>query len=214
MYFLILIYLMYRFPNKRRTDLPYDFIKWVSRITWTCFLPLLCNTIIVKVIKKNITNSDVEESINGASKNMMIYGELSEFEWRSEVTVYSRILASVLKNTGVEKLDKIVVPDLGDVVKALVIGNNFFCQMRQETKEEFLFRNAAAYIAEHEDTISDEDMARVKDVFAQQFVLILKNGRGDLFKEFYLGRSLMFLKMNRGNSKQKPQQKEMIPKGV
>jgi hypothetical protein len=113
-----------------------------------------------------------------------------------------------------KKFTSIPVIDQDDVVATLVMGNNFFCQMRQETEEEFVARSVTGYLAEREDTISDEDMTRVKDVFTQQFVLITKNGKGDLLKEFYLGRSLMFLKMNRGNSKQKPKQKEMIPEGA
>lgn len=210
----MLIYSMYKLSEKDSDVIPYSLIKWLARILWTCLLPLVLTAIFVKVVKKNITNKDADESVDSANKTMMIYGELSEFEWRNEHTIYSRIYTLIAKNAEMKKFNSITVVDLDDIVATLIIGNNFFCQMRQETAEEFVSRAVDKYLNEHQNVISEENLVSVKDVFVQQFKLITKNGRGDLFKEFYLGRSLMFLKINGGNSKQKPKQKEMIPEGT
>ncbi len=210
----LLIGVMYKFPNKDESDISYGLIKWVVNFFWTLLIPLIVILVVVKGVQKVITSQDAEDALNSANKLVAIYGELSEYEWRNEVTVYFRILETLKKIAQMKKSDVVAIPELADVVITLIVGSGHFCMMRQETHDEFVVRKVEEYNFEHENNCSEEDLEQVKNVFVMQFDLITKNGKGDIFKEFYLGRSFMFLKINKGNSREKPKHKELVPEGV
>jgi hypothetical protein len=198
-------------------------LKWVARICCCVFaIPLVVSSVlgtialpIYFIFSILMSKKDIKENIeNRLDELMVVYNELSEFEWRNEDQVYDRVYDRMTRLAEMEQNKKIKVPDFPSVLGSLMIGSTQFCKMRQETQEEFCARNICDYQEDYEVELSEVDLAAVHKLFAQQFEIIISSSKGDIYKEYYLGRGFMFLKINTGNSRGKPNQKGLIFDGT
>lgn len=213
MYTLILIYLMYRFPSDK-DDVSFKLLELLAKISWTLLIPLTLAMIVIKAIKKLFTTKDIDQAVDSVSKTMEVYNELSEYEWRNEKEVYNRLIEKRVKKQEDNQMSDV---DLKNVVIDLLMGVNHFCKMRQETEEEFITRMVSENNTTPEHTPTSEDFEsfeKLVKLYRLQFESITQNCKGDIFKEFYLGRGLLFLKINRGNTKKPTFEKTLQMKGV
>lgn len=204
-YLVIFIFMMYKIPRFNDFGHVYNLAKWIARIAWTLLLPLLLALIVIKGVKQLFTSEDEKNAREEASKKMAIFSELSEFEWRSEVTVFFRLCKRTIDRSATTKETPDIIP-IEDVLLGLLMLRNVLCTMRQETLEEFSKRRMDELLThDHEnEPILQEKPQQVEslaDYTKKEFSLIEKYGRGDVFKEFYLGRKFLFLKINKGKPK-------------
>jgi hypothetical protein len=196
---------MYKVPRSSLFGLGYSSAKWAARIIWTLLLPLLLALVVIKGVKQLFTSEDERRAREEAGKRMAILSELSEFEWRNEVTVFFRLTKRAIDRSAITK----ETPDvllIEDVLMALLLSRNVFCTMRQETLEEFCKRRIDELLTHDYDKEpilqeKPEQITSITEYMEKEFFLIEKYGRGDVFREFYLGRRFMFLKINRGKPK-------------
>lgn len=203
-YLAIFFYLLYDEKEKGAKS-SFSVIVWTARILWTILLPLFVPTIILKIVKRAITNKDFEDALNESKKHLAIYSELSEFEWRSPLTVLFRWCEKMSR--GAEDGAELNIPSLKDIYGILILAKNILWKMRQETKEEYVVRYSSHLLqdpkkSEEEQLLYAEKYGKtITANFEKQFDLIVKHGKGDPFKEFYLGREFLFLKINKGKPK-------------
>lgn len=204
MYLSIFFYLLYDEKEKGAKS-SFGVIVWTTRIVWTILLPLLVTFIIFKIVKRVITNKDIEDALNESKKHLAIYSELSEFEWRSPLTVLFRLCEKMSR--GAEDGAVLGIPSLKNIYGILILGTNILWKMRQETKEEYVARYSFHLLqdpkkSEEAQLLYAEKYSKtVTENFEKQFDLIVQHGKSDSFKEFYLGRDFLFLKINIGKPK-------------
>lgn len=184
---------------------PFSIIVWETRVFWTILLPIFIPLIVLKAIKRILSNKDIEDSLNESKKLLAIYSELSEFEWRYPVMILLRMCKKASR--GLESGAVINVPSLDDLYGALLMSIDILCQARQETREEYITRCSHRLLedqrkSEEERLLYKEKYeASINETIGKQFDLIVKNGKGNTFKEFYLGREFLFLKKSIGKPK-------------
>lgn len=184
---------------------PFSVIVWETRISWTILLPITVPLIILKVVKRILSNKDIEDALNESKKILAIYSELSEFEWRYPVMILLRMCEKASR--GAEDGAVLNVPSLDDLYGALLMSIDILWQARQETREEYIARCSAHLLRdlkkdeEEQLSYTEKYGAVLIENLGEQFDLIVKHGKGNNFKEFYLGREFLFLKINIGKPK-------------
>ncbi len=213
-----MVLLMFEWPHSKVPKF------WLIRLIASTVLSVLLLIVIpyglLKTITKNISKKEADEAVEDTSKWLAIYGELSEFEWRSGMTVFERVISRyrTLKETipPTDERPEIRIYDSGiDIMPPMVIlyllrESDIRCYVRMETRSEFVSRKTKWEVVKSRQLIPDETITALQLMFEQQFDLIAANGKEDPLKNLYLGRELMFLKKIAGGKiKIFPQRHEM-----
>lgn len=179
-------------------------IRLAATIILTAVLLLVLPYGILKTLTRNISKKEADEAIEDAAKWLAIYNELSEFEWRSGMTVFERVSSrhSTLKEIipATDRTPEIQIYNLRininppEVLLLLLRESDIRCYVRMETKSEFVNRSLKWEAARTTEFLTLETTEALQSMFEQQFELIARHGKDDLLKNLYLGRQLMFLK--------------------
>jgi hypothetical protein len=211
--------------EERGKLLPFWVIQWFVNLLWTAFLLVLIPYIVIRIAKRAISDKDAEESRKEVEKRLAILRELSYYEWRNSVDVFIRVARShcLVKEVYVE--EEIVVAsevldfDPDTILIDLIHEANLSCEMRQETKEEYVDRKLSGKfrrkpLNRKQEIKLEIRKQRVAPTFEKQFDIIERAAGENIFKSLYLGRWLVFKKKATGTGKRNPPKESPLPNAV
>ncbi len=186
--------------RKQDWDISYSTLIWSLRVLLTLISPVILLIILFKSSVRFITNEDKEDAVQDSSRQMAVYKQTSEYEFRYPSDVYQRIVQSirVVKKPDRTRVRESAPIPLEEIVFVFVAHNGKFYHTRLEDKEEYIKRRLQEESVEHH---FFSEVEKFSTLFSAQFDIIVEESGSDFLRAYYLGREILAKKIATGGKK-------------
>jgi len=171
------------------TNMSYATVLFCARVAFTLSLLFYIPAMLFDELKHLFADKSVDE----LDKNLVIYAQTSEYEYRNAATVFKRLLNNIPGNKNVSGPD---MPKHDTIQYETIVAEFLACEgilytVRLEGVDEYIERRWN----EESDKHTAEAKELVLEVFRRQFERIVTEGSDDILKNYYLGREIMAKKI-------------------